>query len=268
MTAHKAVPVLMYHEIASATDTASRLAVPPDAFAAQLGYLHDHGFTPLTAGTLAAALADGGQGLPERPIVLTFDDGFADFHAVALPLLRRYDFAATLFVTTGWIQDAGRLSAGRRPGRMLTWSQIAEAAGAGIEIGAHSHQHPELDQLPDRRLRPELHGCKAQLEDRLSCEVPGLAYPFGYSNAKVRQAVRDAGHRYAYAVGNVIAAAGLDPFALPRLTVRRSTSAAEFAEVARARNLPTIFRKDHALTKGFAAIRRTRSTLGRITHGA
>jgi len=89
MTAHKAVPVLMYHEIASATDTASRLAVPPDAFAAQLSYLHDHGFTPLTAGRLAAALASEGQGLPARPIVLTFDDGFADFHASALPLLRR-----------------------------------------------------------------------------------------------------------------------------------------------------------------------------------
>ena len=268
MTAHKAVPVLMYHEIASVTDTASRLAVPPDAFAAQLSYLHDHAFTPLTAGALAAALADGGQGLPARPIVLTFDDGFADFHAAALPLLRRYGFAATLFVTTGWVQDAGRLPTGRRPGRMLTWGQIAEAAGAGIEIGAHSHQHPQLDQLPDRRLRPEVYGCKAQLEDRLGREVPGLAYPFGYSNAKVRQAVRDAGHRYAYAVGNLIAAAGLDPFALPRLTVRRSTSAAEFAELAHGRDLPAIYRTDHALTKGFAVVRRTRSTLSRITHGA
>src|SRR5207248_4759390 len=100
MTALTAVPVLMYHEIAPAAATTSRLAVPPEEFAAQLGLLHEHGFTTVTAGTLAAALADGGHGLPDRPIVLTFDDGFADFHAAALPVLSRYGFTATLFVTT------------------------------------------------------------------------------------------------------------------------------------------------------------------------
>ena len=267
MTAGDAVPVLMYHEIATATDTASRLAVPPGLFAAQLRYLHDQGFTTLTAGVAAAALAGGSHRLPTRSIVLTFDDGFADFHREALPVLLQYGFTATLFVTTGWVQDACRFSADQRPGRMLTWSQIAEIASAGVEIGAHSQRHLQLDQLPGRRLRPELRDSRAQLEDRLGRQVPGMAYPFGYSDARVRQAVREAGHQYAYAVGNVIARTGADPFALPRLTIRRSTSPAAFADIANGRNLWPLFRKDRTLTKGWAVVRRTRSLAGRAVHG-
>lgn len=140
------VPILMYHEISARPDTASKLAVSPQALAGQLEYLASHGFSTLTASAVAAALA-ARAALPERAVVLTFDDGFADFHERALPLLRRYGCTATLFVTTGWISDAGSRAAGRGPGRMLTWSQIIEAASEGIEIGAHSHCHPQLDQL-------------------------------------------------------------------------------------------------------------------------
>jgi peptidoglycan/xylan/chitin deacetylase (PgdA/CDA1 family) len=129
----------MYHEIAARPATASSLAVPPEAFEAQLDFLARHDFTTMTASGIAAALSSGAP-LPERTVVLTFDDGFADFHHRALPLLSRYCFTATVFVTTGWMADAGKHSAGRGPGPMLSWSQLREAASAGIEIGAHSHQ--------------------------------------------------------------------------------------------------------------------------------
>ena len=109
------VPILMYHEIAGPTETDSQLAVPPSAFASQLGYLHDAGFQTLTAGTVAEIMNGGGGQLPDRAVVLTFDDGFEDFHRQALPLLDRYGFTATLYVTTGWVEDAGPLPAGRRP---------------------------------------------------------------------------------------------------------------------------------------------------------
>jgi peptidoglycan/xylan/chitin deacetylase (PgdA/CDA1 family) len=256
----------MYHEIAARRATASRLAVPPGEFAEQLAHLHSGGFATLTASAVASALAGVGQ-LPERPVVLTFDDGFADFHREALPLLDTYGFTATLFVTTGWIQDAGARSAGRRPGRMLTWSQIRETADAGVEIAAHSHRHPQLDQLADPDIRSELRDSKALLEDQLGRAVPGLAYPFGYSSARVRRAVGEAGYEYACAVSNLIATGKQDPLALPRLTIRRSTTPDAFGQIVRGRGLTALFLKDHYLTKGWATLRRTRAVLSGASRG-
>jgi peptidoglycan/xylan/chitin deacetylase (PgdA/CDA1 family) len=258
-------PVLMYHEIAAGST--SRLAVPPGAFAAQLGLLHAQGYRTVTASALAAALAGRGAPLPDRAVVLTFDDGFADFHSAALPLLLRYGFTATVFVTTGWISDIGALAAGPRPGPMLSWEQIIEASASGVEIAAHSHRHDQLDQLPERALRRDLAGTKALLEDRLGQPVPGLAYPFGYSSARVRRAVRDAGHDYAYAVGNVLAGPAPDPLALPRVTIRRSTGLPAFEQVVSGR-LPPIYLKDRALTRGFAMVRRTRAAVRSVSPGA
>ncbi len=258
-------PILMYHQIAGPPETSDRLAVPPGAFAAQLAHLYAAGFTTLTASALAAAVSDGTGALPARPVVLTFDDGFADFHREALPLLRRYGFTATVFVTTGWIQDAGPWSAGSRPGQMLTWGQIRESAAAGVEIAAHSHRHPQLDQLTDADLRRELHDSKALLEDGLGRPVPGLAYPFGYSSTRVRRAARAAGHQYACAVGNMIAGPAWDPFAVPRLTIRRSTGLRSFDHIVHGRGLPMIFMKDRSLTRGWAVVRRTRATLAGVS---
>jgi peptidoglycan/xylan/chitin deacetylase (PgdA/CDA1 family) len=259
------IPILMYHQIAGRPEAADRLAVSPDAFAGQLARLQAGGYTTLTAAALAAALAGGGRELPPRPVVLTFDDGFADFHARALPLLQRYGCTATVFVTTGWIADAAA-PAGARPGRMLSWSQIAELAGAGVEIGAHSHSHPELDQLGEDMLRFELKHSKGLLEDRLGRPAPGLAYPFGYSDAEVRRMAREAGYRYACAVANTTVGPGWDDMALPRLTVRQSTTPRAFEQMAAGR-APLIFVKDRSLTKGWSVVRRTRAALGGASRG-
>jgi peptidoglycan/xylan/chitin deacetylase (PgdA/CDA1 family) len=264
-TAQATVPVLMYHEVSA--DSKSRLAVPPGDFAAQLRHLHAEGYHTVTASGFAAALAGRGASLPERAVVLTFDDGFADFHAAALPLLQQYGFTATVFVTTGWISDIGPLAAGPRPGPMLSWEQILHASASGVEIAAHSHRHDQLDQLPDGVLRRELADSKALLEDRLGCLVPGLAYPFGYSSAQVRWAARDAGYRYACAVGNVLADPAADLFALPRVTIRRSTGLRAFEQIVSGR-LPSIYLKDRALTRGFAMVRRTRAAARSVSPGA
>jgi peptidoglycan/xylan/chitin deacetylase (PgdA/CDA1 family) len=250
------VPILMYHEIAGRAETASRLAVPPANFAAQLDYLRSAGFTTMTAAELSARLADGIGPLPDRPIVLTFDDGYADFHSRAMPLLDRHGFTATLFVTTGWEQDAGlRRSA---PGRMLNRTQLAEAAAAGVEIAAHTRSHPQLDQLPERLVREELGASKRWLEDEIGLAVPGLAYPFGYSNARVRQVARETGYRYAHAVDNATASQRADPFAVPRLTVRRATTLPEFRRLVDGQTTLRLV-EDRALTRAWSVVRQLRA---------
>ena len=219
------LPILMYHEIADRSETDSSLAVSPRNFQAQLAYLHDRGFKTIAASDVPVLLARGPSEIPDRTVVLTFDDGYEDFHSRAIPLLHQHGFTATVFVTVGWVQDSRISLAGQeRPGRMLSWSQVREVAATGIEVGAHSCLHPQLDQIRESRLRDELYVSKGRLEDKLGHAVPGLAYPFGYSNARVRQVARDAGYAYACAVRNMTAQAESDPFALPRLTVRRSTT--------------------------------------------
>jgi peptidoglycan/xylan/chitin deacetylase (PgdA/CDA1 family) len=257
------LPVLMYHEVAGRAQTESPLAVTPQTFADQLAYLDDAGFRTVTAAALPAALA-AAEPL-DRTVVLTFDDGYADFHAQALPLISRHGFTATVFVTSGWVQDDGEWPDARRPGRMLSWSQVAEVAAAGIEIGAHSARHPQLDQIPAGRLHEELYASKARLEDKLGAPVPGIAYPFGYSNARVREMARAAGYGYGCAVRNTLAGPGAGLFAIPRLTVHRTTTLAQFRAMTDGHlTLPLL--QDRALTRGYAVVRRTRALLNGSAH--
>ena len=259
------VPVLMYHEINDPAEAWSHLAVPPPVFREQLAFLRNAGYSTISAGALALLLAEGGV-VPPKTVVITFDDGFEDFHRYAVPALVEYGFTATVFVTTGWIQDAGSDSAPSRPGRMLSWSQVAEAVAVGVEAGAHSCQHPQLDQIPVTRLRDELYVSKARLEDRLGISVPGLAYPFGYSNTTVRQVARAAGYEYGYAVRNMMANTESDLFKLARLTVHRSTSLAEFQRLINGQFVLTVAR-DRALTAGWSVVRRSKAALTGVGRG-
>lgn len=251
------VPILMYHAVAEQPSSATlSLSVTPRALEEQLRHLVDCGFTGLTFSDLADAFRTGGT-LPDRPVAITFDDGYADFADEAWPILRRYGFPATVFVTTGWLADAGEDAAGSPLGRMLAYSQLRDLAAAGVEIGAHSHSHPQLDQLADADLSRELAASRALLADCIGAPVRSLAYPYGYSTERVRSAARTAGYQCAAAVRNVRAESSDDIFKLPRLTVRRSTTGAEFAAVMSGADRP-VYRTDRLLTAGWACVRAAR----------
>ena len=255
------LPILMYHSVSDALAASTRaLSVRPAVFAAQLRYLRRQGFTGLTFGELGQRRRTG-QPLPARPIVLTFDDGYADLIEEALPILLEHGFPATVFVTTGWLLDAGQYAAGTAPGRMLSWEQLAELSAAGVEVAAHSHSHPQLDQISAARLRAELGGCKQLLEDRLGRPVCSLAYPYGYSSKRIRTVAREIGYLQAAVVANATASSTCDPFRVPRLTVRRSTSSATFARIANGKLIRLQYAPAHVLTAGWAVVRRTRSVL-------
>ncbi|MEW2254475.1 polysaccharide deacetylase family protein [Streptomyces sp. NPDC047869] len=250
------VPILMYHAVATAPNEGTRaLSVAPEAFAEQMGIVGDLGLTPLTTAGLAARWRSG-RPLPARPVLITFDDGYEGVHRHALPVLAEHGFPATLFVSTGWIRGAHDTGGG--PDTMLDWPQVRELAGAGVEIGGHSHTHPQLDQLDDRALASELSRGTEILTGELGARPESFAYPYGYSSRRVRRAVREAGYGQALAVGNGLARRRQGPYAIERVTVRRGTGAEEFERLLRGRAIARAFARDRALTKGYALVRRAR----------
>ncbi|MGZ4644307.1 MAG: polysaccharide deacetylase family protein [Blastococcus sp.] len=257
------VPVLLYHAVT--TTPGSHIAgftVTPDEFARQLDAVLEAGCTPLTFGELLSVEARGGADRPDRPVVITFDDGYADFAASALPALRARSLTSTLFVTTGWL-DGGTT---REPGPtdpMLAWSQLPELLDAGVELGAHSHSHPQLDTLTATALRDELVTPKEQLEDALGRPIDLLAYPHGYNGPRVRRAAREGGYRAAAAVRNALHRPGEDPFAVARLMVTRTTTARDVAAWLDGRGAPVAAPGESLATRGWRSYRRGRAILRR-----
>ncbi len=238
-TQMKKVPILMYHSISgNASSKFRQFTVSPALFAEQMAYLHQQAYTPITVTQYVRAQFQRETELPEHPIVLTFDDGFADFLTAALPVLTQYNFAATLYVSTAFVGGTSYwLRHEKETGRlMLTWKQLVEISSYGIECGAHSHNHRQLDTLPNPAAWDEIMQSKKLLEDHLRQEVFSFAYPFGYQSAQVRQLVREAGYTSACAVKHQMSSENDEAFSLARLMVSADTNMEEYVALLTGRS--------------------------------
>jgi peptidoglycan/xylan/chitin deacetylase (PgdA/CDA1 family) len=238
------VPILTYHSISqSANPKFKQLTVAPALFTAQIDFLYQHAYTPLNATQLIDALT-GKSTLPERPVMLTFDDGFADFYQQALPILRHRNFTATLYIVTGFVGNMSKwLQRAREPERpMLNWQQIVEISSSGIECGAHTHSHPKLDALPLPVARNEIVRSKELLEDHLGLQVSSFAYPFGYHTAALRQLVQEAGFRSACTANLALHPDTTEHFALQRLMVTPNTNIDKFRTLLAEIEIPPVRR--------------------------
>jgi len=174
------IPILMYHSVsekeACTRHPYYRTATDPRVFGEQLKFLHDNGFQVVS---LSEAVG-GGSGprcASERPVVITFDDGFLDFYAEAFPLLCRYGYSATVFLPTAYIGDAARRFNGAE---CLTWSQVRELKEAGIDFGSHTVTHPQLKTLQTSDIREEVRRSKQTIEEKLGAPVKSFAYPYAF----------------------------------------------------------------------------------------
>jgi len=174
------VPILMYHYISTppkGADAIRRdLSVPPEMFEEHLRYLRDEGYVTITLHDLCLALQTG-YPLPERPLIITIDDGYRDAYTNAFPLLREYGFAATFFVITGFADE--------ERAEHLTWEQIIEMDAAGMEIEAHGHTHPDLRNRTVDYLVWQILGAKQAIEARTHKSVRFFAYPAGKYDEQV-----------------------------------------------------------------------------------
>ncbi len=224
------LPILLYHSIA---DDPPKWIAPftlgIQAFREQMSKIRDSGRVPITAAQAVDALRGepGTPPLPDRAVLITFDDGFHDFTRHALPILFEQALPAALFVTTAALRP-GNAKSLLPPAQMMDVAEVREAAAAGVEIGAHTHTHPHLDTLPAHVAREELTISKYVLEDALGADVDLLAYPHGYSSPTVRRTARHLGYRGAFAVRNALSSADDETFRVARLTLRADTPPERF----------------------------------------
>jgi len=250
----------MYHSISScATQKFRRYTVSPTAFADQVNWLRDNGFTALTVSQLRSAV-EGLRALPHRLVVLTFDDGFADFYKEALPVLLSADFTATVYLVSGL---TGRTSewlgfAGEGSRELLTWSQVREMDSCGIEFGSHTRTHPDLDSIPRADAYRQVDESKRCIEDNIGNNVPSFAYPHGSYSPAVKRMVREVGYTSACAVKNRLSTAKEDPFALSRLEVHADIGIEAFGNMVTRPTATSRVRLPESLHTGIRRVVRRR----------
>ena len=188
--------ILAYHSIvADGRDDPALMTTPLHLFEQQLKELVSGGYAVVPLRHAIAQLKANVTG--PRTVVLTFDDGFEDLLVLALPMLRRYGFPATAFLTSGVVAREPRAIANSWPGRYLDVEQARELARSGlIEIGCHGATHVRLRGLDPATLQRETADARQALESMLDVEIRAFAYPFGSFESfdrRARAAVRDAG---------------------------------------------------------------------------
>ncbi len=218
------VPILMYHYVSVPPPDADiyrlDLSVTPAALDAQMAYLAAEGYHPIRLADLADHLLNGTP-LPTKPIVLTFDDGYADNYENAVPILRKYKFTATFFIITQFVDD-------KKPGYM-SWDQVEEIAIEGMEIGSHTLDHIDLRGKPRSVQATEIAGSKAMIEARIGTPVESFCYPSGSYDAQTIGVLRSTGYLAATTEIQGVLQSTSAIYELRRIRVRGSYSVADFA---------------------------------------
>ena len=251
------IPILLYHSVGS--DMSGPLApytTSPADFRDQMAWIANEGYTTLTVADYASMLL-GHQRLPDRPLLITFDDGLADFLDNALPVLSSHGHACTMFVTTGVTWHTRPRALGGRP--TLSWSQVAALPDSGVEVGAHSHDHLQLDLLPAPRVASQLRVCKDKLEQNIQAEVTSFAYPHGYNKATTRLLVQQAGFSSACAVKNQLSHRNDHRWALARIMLTTDQSVPYLRHALNDAGLRLAQRREHIQTTAWRATRLLRT---------
>jgi peptidoglycan/xylan/chitin deacetylase (PgdA/CDA1 family) len=219
----------MYHYISEPPADADRyrrdLSVLPTDLDAQMVWLYENGYTTITLQDLLYHLTLGWP-LPEKPIILTFDDGYKDAYENALPILQKYGFVGTFFIISDYITFGDP--------NYVTWEQVIEMHNTGMDIQSHSRTHPDLRRLAEEKLLWQLLGSREAIEARMDKQARFFCYPSGRYDANTIRALQQYGYWAAVTTdyGATHSTEGL--FTLTRLRMRRSDTLESFiAKVTR-----------------------------------
>jgi len=182
------VPILMYHYIRPAPSTYTdllgyKLTVTPSDFTAQMDWLASSGYHPVDFNDLRAYFS-GVMPLPARPVVITFDDGYADLYTAAYPILQAHKFKAVAYIVTSFVGQA----------RYVTSAQVVEMDHHGIQIASHTVDHANIAKASLYWAKVQLAASKTWLENLTGHSVVDFAYPSGQYSASAIMALQATGY--------------------------------------------------------------------------
>ena len=212
-------PILMYHRIGHRPG--DKNTVSPERFELQLQYLEDHGYQSIGL-TEWHRKVMAGEKISEKSVILTFDDGYRDNWELAMPLLSRYGFSATVFMVSDLVGGTNlwERNESRQNAEMMKLEHLREWLDAGFEVGSHGVSHRRVTTLNPEELEEEVTKSKKDLEDLLGVDIKFFCYPNGNFNAAAVEALKKAGYLGSVAIYE--GASWQEPvewFALPRLRV-------------------------------------------------
>ncbi len=211
-------PILLYHHIRF-TDNPGRYDVSPDMFSAQMNALKEWGYTSVTVRDLVGVLRSGGM-LPEKTVVISFDDGDLDVYQNAFPVMKKLGLVGTFYIVSNRLKSTD----------FVTAEQLKEMAAAGWEIGSHSHSHIDLSKNHGSIETESAHS-KAVLEDALGETISTYAYPFGAFDATVGNGVASSGFTGAVGLGTSYIHSVHVVYYLSRIEVRGEYDMASFSRI-------------------------------------
>jgi peptidoglycan/xylan/chitin deacetylase (PgdA/CDA1 family) len=234
MTSQIKVPILMYHALVEKRTThLNRVHITVELFKQQMEWLAAKGYEVVTIDDMLKNFAVKKN--TQKYCVITFDDGYLSLYKYALPLLRQYKFAATLYLSTAAVGENDfkklpslnfkTLPANDKP---LAWDEIKEMSNNGWTIESHSVSHADNSQLTAPQLIHEITESKKIIEWQLQKPVLHYAFPFGKYNTISLKLVKEAGYKTATTVHAGLCTSKNDLYRLPRLEINADDSLSSF----------------------------------------
>ncbi|MBP2651912.1 MAG: pgaB 3 [Firmicutes bacterium] len=205
------IPVLNYHMVEDNVD--NQLAVTVKDFDDQMSYLYRNGYKSITPDELLSYLKNGDD-IPEKSVLITFDDGYRDTYLNAYPILEKYRFTATVFLITDVVGNDDWY---------LDWDQVKKMHQAGFVIGSHTLSHVPLTTLSRDEALLELQKSKEKIEGELGTTASYFAYPTGAYNDEVLDLVKKVGYKAAFSVQFGKSGQNSNIYELERIPIFRST---------------------------------------------
>lgn len=202
------IPVICYHSINKDPSGKSPIIISPEKFRQHLKAIKDNGYTTLTMKQFNDYIL-GDKPIPEKSVLITFDDGYMDNYINAFPILKEFNMNATIFVISSYLDGKEYMSP----------SNVKEMSDYGIDIESHTVSHLRLSELSYEQQLNELKISKEALEKLTGKPVVSIAYPEGKYNADTTKAVSEVGYSMGFTIDRGYVGIGDDVAKLNRMCV-------------------------------------------------